>query len=316
MCPSDWLDLLSEDSRSSSGAGGAAAQRAGATETEMLRIAHDQLRLQIDGLRRDFATRLSEQKQEFELRRRALEETQKVVQQLDTELDKERRSSRELKRQNLALQHHLNSWGVPVTAGDASDLQAVGSQQRGNQRFFPALVPFDPTQDPPPVDLRGDLRVFHVMSMLSFLGTGQLRGVLTLVHGDVVTKLFIDSASLGLVAWNKRHSPCSLPYLLIESGILAPDAVVDYQQENLYDFEIANRLIYEGKLSAETVRQCLREHAQVILSQILQFDGGMFFVQRGTPSFDPHLRFNLSITDLLLRSLTMVDERSRDGRGR
>lgn len=275
-----------------------------------LRFAHAQLRLQIETLRRDFSARLAEQQRELEIRVHALEESQRLARDLEEHLEAERRLTKDLKRQNLSLQHHLNAWGIPVSLVDPAESSAGES---AHQRFFPRVVPPEPGDDPTPVALRGDLRIFHVMSVLSFLGNSNLTGVLTLVHDDTVTKIFVESATLGLVAWSRRHSPCGLPYLLIESELLTPEEVISYQEENLYDFEIANRLLYEGKLDVDTIRECLREHARIILTQLLQLDAGTFFFQRGRPTYDQNLKFRLSITDLLLRSLTMVDEKTRDG---
>ena len=291
-----------------------AAKAAGAEkESERLRFAQEQLRLQVETLRRDFSARLAEHDRELEIRARALEESERLARRHEEELEDERKLTKELKRQNLALQHQLNAWGIPVSTGDSDPAAGL---EHAHQRFFPRVVPPEPGDDPAPIALRGDLRVFHVMSLLSFIGNSNLTGVLTLVHDDTVTKIFVENATLGLVAWSRRHSPCSLPYLLIESELLAPNEVASYQEENLYDFEIANRLLYEGKLDVETIRECLREHARVILAQLLQLDSGAFFFQRGRPTYDQNLKFRLSITDLLLRSLTMVDEKARDGGGR
>ncbi|MEM7231612.1 MAG: DUF4388 domain-containing protein [Planctomycetota bacterium] len=276
-------------------------------EVEQLREGNQKLRLELEAMRGDLEGQLEDQAGEVRVQREAQELNAGEIDELQNQLDSAKQAAKFLKEQNLELQHQLNCWGIPVSRGTDSSVDAMATH-----RFFAPIVPNDPGVDPAPVVLRGDLSAFHLTALLSFLEHCNLLGVLTIVNGDLLTKLFIEGPALRLVAWNRRDEELSLGNLLIESELLADEEVAPFREENLYDLEVATRLLYEGKLDAETIRVCLREHTRVIITQLFQVREGSFFFQPGKPSCHADLLFNLSTTDLLLRTATHLDEETRE----
>ena len=278
-------------------------------DLESLRQENRHLRMELDALRGDYSARTQEQDDELRVSKQSETETQKELEKLHSELRRAVRALKELKAQNLDLQYHLNAWGIPVSSG-ASEALLMSEKTRG--RFFSPIVPLEAGVDPAPTILRGDLRVMHLANLLGFLGQIGFVGVLTVVCDGLVSKLFVEGGSLRLVAWNLRDSDFSLPTLLVESELLSQDDAAVYEEENLFDLEVANRLLYEGRLDEETLRAGLKEHTMVILTQLFQLDQGAFFFQEGRPSCEASLQFELSIPDLLLRTATSMDEDSRE----
>jgi hypothetical protein len=280
-------------------------------DVELLRKDNEKLRLQVDALRGDFGTQLADLLEELRIYKEACKFNLEEADSLRRELQRTRNATRDLKSQNLKLQYHLNSWGIPVSNGSGEDMQALESSHSGAHRFFPPVVPISECADPAPIVLRGDLGIFHLPSLLGFLENNNLVGVLTVINGATASKLFIENGSLRLAAWNNRSPEVSLSTLLENSEILSAGELLAFREERLYDLEAATRLLYEGKIDPDTVKQCLKEHSCVIVSQLFQARTGVFSFQLGRPSFEKTLQFRLSITDLLLRTATRLDEETK-----
>lgn len=280
-------------------------------EVDLLRRAREQLRLELEAVRRDASVRLAELEEELRVQREACSLSQKESEAVQGDIARHRAIAKELKAQNLALRYHLNGWGIPIDGTGKAD-ELLAKSQLGLQRYFPTIAAEKIAGSNPTVSVRGELSTFNLVAVLGLLEANSLVGVLTVVSDLGATKLFIENSYVRLAAWNRRNCEFGLPRLLVESEILSEPDLEHYREENLYDFEIANRLVYEGKLDVEGARRCLAEYCVVLLTQILQESSGYFFVQLGRPTAGDDLCFRVSITDLLLQAVTQIDEESRD----
>lgn len=278
------------------------------SELDRLRQENESLRLEIEALHGDFSAHSAEQERELEVRRAVCDECQQEADGLKSRLRDAQTAIKSLKSQNLDLQYHCNAWGIPVSSGSEFEKDLESRAQLGRSRFFPAIQPQTPGLDPVPIVLRGELSIFHLASLLGFLEYNHLEGVLTILHDHVATKLYISDGHLRLAAWNDRESVFSLSSLLVESELMREEEIAPYIEEKLYDLEIAVRLLYEGRLPAETIQSCLVEHARLIVTHLFQIGEGAFFLQQGGITFEGRLQLNLSITDLMLRTAAHFDE--------
>ncbi|MBN1441408.1 MAG: DUF4388 domain-containing protein, partial [Planctomycetes bacterium] len=280
-------------------------------EIEQMQRSNEQIRMRLEALQGDFSIRVADQEAEIRVRKEACEQSFVEAERLSQELRQAEQANKLLKSQNLDLQYHLNAYGIPVLSGSDFERNLLERAKIGQSRFFPAILPAMPGQDPVPIVLRGDLSAFHLASLLSFLANTNLFGVLTVLGQNSAAKLFIEEGALRLVAWNDRESLCSIPNLLVESDLLTEDEVATYREEKLYDLEVVMRLLYEGRLERDTLRACLLEYTHLIVTQLFEQEEGTFFLQQGTILFDKQLLFRLSITDLLLRTAAHVDQKQR-----
>lgn len=213
---------------------------------------------------------------------------------------------RELRAECDRLRLQLQAWGIPE---DPDGEDAFGP--KAISRFFSPLVPLRDGVDEAPVILRGDLSVVHLTSFLSFIEGAGLDGVLTVICDKIATKLYIKGPAFRLAAWNQRNSPCGLLRLLALNGHLSEQEAREYEEEELHDLELANRLIYEGRFGLDVLRGMLREFAQLILTAILNNRTGTFFFQEARPGCEEGLMFSLPITDSMLCAAKELDDLAR-----
>lgn len=278
-------------------------------ECESLERTVDDLRKEIQVLRSDYTgqsgERLAELEALSEIIRREKGESLKTL----DELSRLNQEQKQLKAQNLSLQYHLNSWGIPVFSGD--DLKATEEGVLGPGRFFfPPLSPPPGGADPVPVILRGDLSSFYFPNLLHFLANTSLNGVVTVVTDGTVAKLYLEKGILLLAGWNNRERELSLAALFKESGLIEPEALT--RMEDMYDLEIATLLLNDKLAPPNTIQSGLKEHARVILSFLFQLKRGTFFFQAGQIPRRKDLQFRLAVTDVLLKTAAEMDERTRD----
>lgn len=278
-------------------------------ELHMIRDRNGRLETELEAIRGDLSFRVAEQKKELEVQQEVFREGRKEAGSLLDELRDSQVATKSLKSQNLDLQYLLSSLGVPL----ASDSKAVlfDAFDDGSNHFFPSVTPLNPEVDPAPVVLRGDLQLFHLTNVLTFLENSKRVGVLTVLTEGFVTRLYLDGSSLRLACWNKQDPVFSLAGLLVDAELLTEEQVASYVKDRLYDYEVAGRLLQDDVLDDDTLQAGLREHTRVIVTELFHLDEGTFVFQEGRIVCDGRLLFNLSVTNLLLRTAARVDERSR-----
>ena len=223
-------------------------------------------------------------------------------------LKEARKVSRELKSQNLDLQHRLGQWGIPLPAGALRlPADAVPGMEEG---FFPPLQPVEGSADPVPADLRGDLSTIDFPDLLHFLARPQRTGVVTVLCDAILSKLFIEQGVLQYAGWNNPDPELSLAKLLVDSGLVPKGVLDELRGRARFDLELAATLVDEKKIPVDVVRTGLHEHAKVILGYLFHLKSGTFFFQRGVIERKAGLEFRQSIVDILLKTAAEVDEKS------
>jgi hypothetical protein len=280
-------------------------------ENAALQRAVEELRGQLEAARADFSVQSSEHVLEVRALKGIVEKDQQETAGLLGEMADLKSTNKQLKAQNLSLQHHLNSWGIPVSSGD--EAKAVEERAAVESRgFFPSLTPIPGGIDPVPVVLRGELTSFFFPNLLHFLANSNLAGVVTVITDGIVTKLYLEKGVLLLAGWNNRDPDLSLSTLLEESELVSPDVLADYRGGDIYDLELASSLVAERQVPAAAVQSGLKEHARVILSFLFELKRGVFFFQPGQIPRRRDLQFRLSIMDVLLKTAAEMDEKTRE----
>ena len=270
-----------------------------------------ELKTTLEALRRDFAGQRAEHLVEVKALKDIIQRTQSRAEETEAELFGERQAQKQLKAQNLNLQYHLNLWGIPISSGTGSANGEPGRQTGVDETFFPPLVPAPGSEDPIPSTLRGELSSFYFPNLLHFLANSNLEGVLTVVNDGIVSKLYLEKGVLKFAGWNNRDPELMLATLLEESGLVEREVIEELAARPLYDLELANVLVTQKDIPAQTVRSGLKEHARVILGFLFHLKRGSFLFQPGQIQRRRELQFRLSITDILLKTAAEMDEKTR-----
>lgn len=281
------------------------------TECSALAGRNEGLRTEIEALRTDYTVQQAERLAEIEALKQVVTRSNEETRRLEGDVSALKKDNKELKAQNLSLQYHLNLWGIPVCAGGGTEERLQGTGEDGNT-FFPALTPLAGAEDPIPIVLRGDLAALAFPDLLQFLASSKRSGVVTVVTDQIVAKLYLENSVLRLAGWNNRDPELGLLALLEEAELLAAEVCEEFRESRLYDLELAERLVAEKNVPADTVRIGLREHTRVILSYLFQVNRGTFFFQPGQIPRRKDLQFQLLVTDLLLKTAAEMDEKTRD----
>jgi hypothetical protein len=292
------------------------------------------LKTELETLRSDYSLQQNEQRAELEALRQMLQKAGQEASALQLEISGLKRDNKQLKSQNLALQHRLNQWGIPVWSGNRADGDPDSS---GNdaKAFFPTLTALQGSEDPVPVILRGELSVLPFPDLLSFLATSRLDGVVTVVTEGPMVKLYLENSVIRLAGWNNPDPELKLLKFLLESDLLlqqdpqlvpasstenqgpgereaaAQEILSPFQHLELYDLDLATKLVADAGVPAATMRKALREHAKMILEYLFRVDSGAFFFQSGRVAQKRELQFELFVTDALLKTAAQIDELTR-----
>ena len=280
-------------------------------EVATLKHKVNELKAESDVLRSDHSVRSADGELEMSTLETLLQKSQAQIEKMERDGTRQKRQNKTLKSQNLRLQYLLNSWGIPVTS-TSDDGQVPQSQDGEEERtFFPKLNALVEGLDPIPVVLRGDLYTFGFPNLMAFLGNSNLTGVLTMVSGGIVSKLYLEKEVLRLAGWNNKDEDLSLARLLADSERV-PNAVLErFTREPHYDLELAMNLLQDEELPTQEVQAGLMDHARVILAHLFENEQGAFFFQPGILRRQRYLQFNLPVLDILLATATEVDHRTR-----
>ena len=266
---------------------------------------------QVEAMKADFSIQSNEQLLEIRTLRDIVEKDQVETSTLLGEMADLKSINKQLKAQNLSLQYHLNSWGVPVSSGE--EAKAIEERSAVESRgFFPSLTPVPGGADPVPIVLRGELTSFYFPNLLHFLANSNLAGVVTVITDGIVTKLYLERGVLLLAGWNNRDHDLSLHTLLEESELVPREVLEEFRDQEIYDLELATSLVSEKQVEVAAVQSGLKEHARVILSFLFELKRGVFFFQPGQIPRRRDLQFRLSIMDVLLKTAAEMDEKTRE----
>lgn len=280
-------------------------------ENAALQRTIEEWRGQRDAMKADFSVQSSEYLLEIRTLKDIVEKDQVETAALLGEMADLKSTNKQLKAQNLSLQYHLNSWGIPVSSGD--EKKAVEERAAVESRgFFPSLTPVPGGIDPVPIVLRGELTSFYFPNLLHFLANANLAGVVTVITDGIVTKLYLEKGVLLLAGWNNRERDLSLHTLLEESELVSREVLAEFRDQEVYDLELASSLVSERQVPASAVQSGLKEHARVILSFLFELKRGVFFFQPGQIPRRRDIQFRLSIMDVLLKTAAEMDEKTRD----
>ena len=251
-------------------------------EVQSLKHRVDELEAETNVLRSEHSVQSADGQLEMDTLETLLQKSQDQLERLERDVARQKRSNRSLKSQNLRLQYLLNSWGIPVSSTGEDPSVPSGQSEDGEERtFFPKLSALVEGLDPIPVVLKGDLYTFGFPNLMSFLSNSNLTGVLTMVSGGVVSKLYVEKDALRLAGWNNKDPDASLGAVL-DSMADVPDGLIDrLTAEPCYDLELAVHLLQNEELPTQVVQNGLMEHARSILGELFGAEQGAFFFQPG-----------------------------------